>query len=80
MNTQLQPISVKDRNPRNTSTSSETSTLQGQAVETVGAEPTGVREQTPVQTVPDGGYGWVVVMCIAAINAVTWGMYSRATV
>lgn len=29
-----------------------------------------VRADVPV---PDGGYGWVVVACLVAMNAVTWG-------
>lgn len=24
---------------------------------------------------PDGGYGWVVMICLVGINAVTWGTF-----
>lgn len=41
------------------------------------AEDTGNREVlTPEQgsdAIPDGGYGWVIVVCVLASNAVTWG-------
>lgn len=26
---------------------------------------------------PDGGYGWVIIMCVMAMNAGTWGESSR---
>lgn len=29
-----------------------------------------------VQSNPDGGYGWVYVMCVFMINAHTWGINS----
>lgn len=32
-------------------------------------------EESP-SNVPDGGYGWVIVACIGATNAVTWGEYA----
>lgn len=27
--------------------------------------------------VPDGGYGWVIIMCVMAMNAGTWGESSK---
>ena len=29
-----------------------------------------------VEILPDGGYGWVVVICVAIINIHTWGVNS----
>lgn len=26
--------------------------------------------------IPEGGYGWVIVICVALINAVTWGEHT----
>jgi hypothetical protein len=29
--------------------------------------------QALLEQPPDGGYGWVIVACVTAMNAVTWG-------
>jgi hypothetical protein len=33
-------------------------------------------ETKPVDVPPDGGYGWVCVVCVALMNAHTWGVNS----
>lgn len=30
----------------------------------------------PDHQIPDGGYGWVIVMCVMTVNAFTWGVLS----
>ncbi|KAH7403541.1 MFS transporter-like protein [Cadophora sp. MPI-SDFR-AT-0126] len=39
-------------------------------------EPRHTEVQKPDDVPPDGGYGWVVVICVSLINAHTWGINS----
>ncbi|QSZ29068.1 hypothetical protein DSL72_003578 [Monilinia vaccinii-corymbosi] len=39
-------------------------------------DPERVEESKPLDTPPDGGYGWVCVGCVFLINAHTWGVNS----
>lgn len=32
-------------------------------------------DETTVDVKPDGGYGWVCVVCLLFINATTWGEF-----
>lgn len=34
-------------------------------------------EDESIDTPPDGGYGWTIVVAILFLNAVTWGMAVR---
>ncbi len=36
----------------------------------------GIEEEKAVDELPNGGYGWVIVVCILALNACTWGEWS----
>lgn len=33
----------------------------------------GIEEERAVEALPNGGYGWVIVLCTLALNASTWG-------
>lgn len=33
-------------------------------------------QETPVEPPPNGGYGWICTLCVALINAHTWGLNS----
>jgi hypothetical protein len=32
------------------------------------------KEDSPVDELPNGGYGWVIVVCLLGLNACTWGV------
>jgi MFS family permease len=34
----------------------------------------GIEEEKEIDELPNGGYGWVIVVCILALNACTWGV------
>jgi hypothetical protein len=38
----------------------------------------GIEEEKEIDELPNGGYGWVIVVCILALNACTWGEWSGA--
>lgn len=40
------------------------------------AEQSPTPQQSPVQPPPNGGYGWICTLCVALINAHTWGINS----
>ena len=45
---------------------------EGSSISNVGEE----AEKPQVDTIPDGGYGWICVVCNFWINAHTWGVNS----
>ena len=40
------------------------------------SEQPGSEQVNKVDNLPDGGYGWVCVVCVALVNAHTWGINS----
>ena len=48
----------------------------GTAIAGPGTDQPQVEEKIEVDEPPDGGYGWVCVMCTFVINAHTWGINS----
>lgn len=47
--------------------------LSGSATTEDGLSPVVAEEK---DVIPEGGYGWVIVICVALINAVTWGRHT----
>lgn len=50
----------------------ETSAIEDTAAALAAADP-GIEEEKEEDGLPNGGYGWVIVLCILALNACTWG-------
>lgn len=48
----------------------------GTAIAGPGTDRSQAEEKIEVEEPPDGGYGWVCVMCTFVINAHTWGINS----